>query len=147
MYALPEEATSNVQIDSLRLMITRLERRLRKHAGLALTPSKLSALATLQRHGIMRTGQLAEYEGIGKSTATRLASKLEELGLVERSVDESDARSWQVELTDFGHKLLVESSAEANQYLGRQLDGLTPGEAQRIFDAVPVLEKLLKVKA
>jgi DNA-binding MarR family transcriptional regulator len=143
----PTSAITDLEIDSLRLMITRLARRLRKHSDQPLTPTQQSALTTLQRHGILRTGRLAEIEGIGKSTATRLTSKLEELGLVARTVDETDARSWQVVLTPVGQQLLVETSAAANLYLGRQLEGLTPDEVQKLIDAVPVLEKLLNVKA
>jgi DNA-binding MarR family transcriptional regulator len=146
MQATSDHVTTELQIDSLRLMITRLARRLRKHAGPQLTPTLLSALTTLQRHGALRTGRLAELEGIGRSTATRLTSKLEAMGLVTRTVDESDARGWQVELTDVGHELLIKSGAEADQYLARQLDKLTPEEVQRIFDALPALEKILNCR-
>lgn len=147
MLASPNPPPTGDQIDSFRLMITRLARRLRRHSGQQLTPTQLSALTTLQRRGILRTGRLAELEGVGKSTATRLTSKLEGLGLVTRNTDEMDARCWQVELTDVGQKLLLESNAEENEYLSRRLGRLTPAEVQSLFDAVPVLEKLLSVKA
>lgn len=134
-------------IMSLRLTSLRLTRRLRKHAGIGLTPSQQSALTTLDRHGAMRVGQLAEREQIGKSSTTRLVAKLEKLGLAERTQDSADGRSWFVALTDRGADLLADSSERADAYLARQFAELSPGDQSRLLAALPVMERLLEVKA
>jgi DNA-binding MarR family transcriptional regulator len=60
--------------------IHRLSRRLRKHARLQLTASQMSALTTVERHGELRLGELGRLEQVGKSTMTRLVSKLADAG-------------------------------------------------------------------
>jgi DNA-binding MarR family transcriptional regulator len=137
---------SPANVAPLRLATLRLARRLRKHAGLGLTPSQQSALTTLERRGSMRVGQLAEREQVSKSTVTRLVARLEDLGLVTRTQDETDGRSWWVSLTDEGSELLANSSQRADEYLARQLAELTPDEQRRLLAALPVLERLLEVK-
>lgn len=140
-------AASVAQVAPLRLATVRMARRLRKHSGATLTPSQLSALSTLERRGPMRIGQLAEREQISKSSVTRLAGRLEALGLVERRPDTSDGRSWRVDLTGQGRELLATSSQRADAYLARQVAALTPDDQQRLLAALPALERLLEIKA
>lgn len=130
----------------MRRAVLRLHRRLRKHSNAGLTPSQLSALSTLERHGEMPIGRLAEREQITKSSVTRLAAKLEAMGLVRRELDANDSRSWRVDLTDDGRQLLAASSARADAYLARQIAALPADDQQRLLAAAPVLERLLAVK-
>src|SRR5215471_9250869 len=69
----------------LRVAIARLSRRLRRHVLAGLTPTQLSALATVERSGPLRLGDLAAAEGIAPSTLTRLVTALEERGYVDRT--------------------------------------------------------------
>jgi DNA-binding MarR family transcriptional regulator len=143
----PTGDAATTDTDTLRLAITRLARRLRRHSGADVTPTQMSALTTLERHGSMRMGRLAELEGITKSTATRLTAKLETLGLLARSPDDLDARSWQVELTAAGRSRLAAANAQASAYLARQVAALDPAEQRRLLAALPALEHLLTTKA
>jgi hypothetical protein len=61
----PRPATSDPAIDvaRLRVAIARLSRRLRRHELAGLTPTQLSALATVERAGPLRLGDLAAAEG------------------------------------------------------------------------------------
>src|SRR3954451_4600279 len=77
----------------LRVAITRLQRQLRQQSVGDLTLSQWSALVTVEMHGPMRIGDLAEREGVSAPTATRLVASLEERGLVAREVDTSDRPS------------------------------------------------------
>ena len=138
---------SPTEVAPLRLVTFRLARRLRKHAGTGLSLSQQSALTTLERRGPMRVGQLAEREQISKASVTRLVARLEELGLIERRQDQSDGRSWWVELTDRGSELLASSSRLADSYLAQQVAVLAPDDQRRLLDALPLLERLLDVKA
>lgn len=144
---MPAQATfSPAGVAPLRLVTVRLARRLRKHAGMGLTPSQQSALTILERRGPMRVGQLADREQISKSSVTRLVAKLEGMGLVERTQDAADGRSWWVALTDQGAELLATSSKRADAYLARQLAELPPDDQRRLLAALPVLERLLDVR-
>src|ERR1700740_3591348 len=73
-----------VDVPRLRVALARLARRLRKHELAGLTPTQLAALATVERSGPMRLGDLAAAEGIAPSTLTRLGARLEEAGYGQR---------------------------------------------------------------
>ncbi|HEY0889103.1 MAG TPA: MarR family transcriptional regulator [Nocardioides sp.] len=137
--SVPEAA----QVDALRLAVVRLERKLRKSAGsAAVTPSQYSALFSLDRHGPFRLGELARREQIGKSTVTRLVAGLLAKGLVERHVDDLDARSSIIAIAPAGRKLLHDIAEGSNDYLRGRLEGLAPDDLARLLDALGALEQL-----
>src|SRR5271166_6967780 len=96
------------QIDAtrLRVAIARLSRRLRRHELAGLTPTQLSALATVEQAGPMRLGDLAAAEGIAPSTLTRLVTALEDSGYVQRDPVPRDARASTLVITPEGHAIL-----------------------------------------
>src|SRR2546429_2148610 len=85
-----DEDAPAVDVTRLRVALARLARRLRKHELAGLTPTQLAALATVERSGPMRLGDLAAAEGIAPSTLTRLVTALEESGLVRRPAQPRD---------------------------------------------------------
>ena len=127
--------------------IHRLSRRMRKQAQLQLTASQMSALTTVERHGELRLGELTRLEQIGKSTMTRLVAKLVHAGYIERRVDPNDGRGFLVSLTDHGAAVLRTAASRQHAYLARQLEALGATDRHVLLAAVPVLEKLLAVKA
>ena len=131
------------QVDALRLAVIRLERKLRKSVGGGeVTPSQVSALFCLDRHGPFRIGELARREQIGKSTVTRLVATLETKGLIERSPDDLDARSSFVAITSRGRRILAALADGSNDYLRQRLEALGPADRTRILEAVDALTKL-----
>src|SRR5207245_1033934 len=90
----------------LRLGVTRLARKLRREADPAVTPTQLAALNTIERHGPLTAGSLAEHEQITKPTATRLIAALTEAGLITRQTDPIDARIAWIAMTVDGTRLL-----------------------------------------
>lgn len=136
-----------VPVARLRLCVARLARRVRQHAEPGITPSQLSALTTVARWGPLRLGALAERERISKATLTRLVARLEEAGYLERTPDPDDGRGAVVAVTDAGHRLLEVIAERADAYLDRQVAALSHDERAVLTDAVPVLERLLQVKA
>ena len=131
----------------LRLVLLRLARRIRQQAADGLTPSRMSALSTIQRHGPIRLGELGERERIGKSSVTRLAAGLEQAGHIRRVVDPADGRSSLIDLTAQGMDLLAQSNARADAFLARQVAALPAEDLEQIADTLPILERLLDVKA
>src|SRR6202042_3773575 len=95
-----------VDVTRLRVAIARLSRRLRRHEVAGLTPTQLAALATVERAGPMRLGDLAAAEGVAPSTLTRIVSVLEDLGYVRRDADPRDARASTLMVTPRGHETL-----------------------------------------
>src|ERR1700746_3254372 len=89
---------------ALRISVSRLARRLRAERaahGLPalseLSDTQLGALATLERHGAMTPGELADHEKVQPPSMTRVISVLADLQLVRREPHPSDRR--QVVLT------------------------------------------------
>ena len=90
----------------LRLSATRLARRLRQQTDTGLTPTQLSALAAVDRHGPLTLGDLAQHERIAPPTVTKVVAKLEADGYLTRQADPDDRRSTLVATTRSGRKLL-----------------------------------------
>jgi DNA-binding MarR family transcriptional regulator len=130
-------------VDALRLAVIRLERKLRKSASVGdVTPSQLSALFALGRHGPFRVGELARREQVGNSTVTRLVATLEAKGLLERTIDEDDARSSIIAITPRGRSLLDALAEGSNDYLRSRLETLGDADRGLIAGAVGALTRL-----
>ena len=131
-----------VDVTRLRVALARLSRRLRRHELAGLTPTQLAALATVERSGPMRLGDLAAAEGIAPSTLTRLVTALEESGYVRRYADPSDARASTLAITPRGQEALERIRTESTLVLTASLRLLTPAQRAALADALPVLEQL-----
>lgn len=127
---------------SLRLSATRLARRLRQESAAGLTPTQLSALASIQNEGSLTLGALAEIERVAPPTVTRVVSKLDTDGLVHRAPDPDDGRIWRVSTTPEGDALLAELRKRKNAWLAGRLNELNSSQRARLADALDVLDLL-----
>ena len=128
----------------LRLVLVRLVRALRHQGSTALTPSQLSALATLEEVGPLRISALAALESVGAPVATRVVASLEELHLLERTDDPEDKRACLVKLSDLGRQTLTTVWGERTVGLSSRMDRLSPSERSRLEAALPALEKIAR---
>jgi DNA-binding MarR family transcriptional regulator len=128
----------------LRLAIARSARRMRQEAGTDLSPSLTSALATIERHGPLTPSELAELERVQRPSATRIVSRLETEGLVNRAADPADGRSSLVSASARGRALLRRLRTRKNAYLARRLRGLPDRDLETLREAADVLERLLE---
>jgi DNA-binding MarR family transcriptional regulator len=131
-------------VESLRLAVGRLARRLRQQNEGEITASQFSALSSISHYGPVTLGKLASVERLRPPTVTRMVSFLEESGLVLRRPDAEDRRICRVELTDFGRDLLERSRSRKDAYLATRLATLAPQELDVLRDATAVLERLLE---
>jgi DNA-binding MarR family transcriptional regulator len=129
----------------LRVAIARLSRRLRRHELAGLTPTQLSALATVERAGPLRLGDLAAAEGIAPSTLTRLVTALEERGYVDRCPVPGDARASTLSIAPAGHAVLERIRQESTTALADSLRTLTSEQRAALAAALPALEQLADV--
>jgi DNA-binding MarR family transcriptional regulator len=135
-------AAPDIDVARLRAAILRLSRHLRKHDLADLTPTQVSALATVARDGPMRLGDLAAAERIAPSTLTRLVSALEERGYLERAVVPGDARAWLVSVTEPGTAVLDRIRQETTSLLTENLLMLPRHQLEALAAALPALEHL-----
>ncbi len=131
-----------IDVTRLRAALARLSRRLRRHELAGLTPTQLAALATVERAGPLRLGDLAAAEGIAPSTLTRIVAVLEDLGYVRRDADPRDARASTLAITPKGHETLDQLREEGNHLLTEWLALLNPAQRAALADALPALEAL-----
>jgi DNA-binding MarR family transcriptional regulator len=129
--------------EELRLSVTRLARRLRKEVETGLSPSQLSALATVERHAPITLGALADRERVAPPTVTRVVTKLEEQGLLTRKADADDRRVTRVALTAKGRTLIASSRRRKTEWLSARLANLPADERNRLANALDVLDHLL----
>src|SRR3954467_4911240 len=101
----------------LRISATRLARRLRQEAQTGLSPSQLSALTAVERHGPVTLGDLAGHGGVAPPPITRVVAKLEEADLVLRQRDPDDRRITRAVITTKGRNLLGASRRRKTEWL------------------------------
>lgn len=95
--------------DRLHSASIRLLRRVRSaDRASGLTPQRLSALSVVVFAGPVTLGDLAGAEQVSAPTITRLVQGLEDLGLVRRKRDPEDGRSYLLEATADGRRVLEE---------------------------------------
>jgi DNA-binding MarR family transcriptional regulator len=127
----------------LRLAVGRLHRRVRLATN-DVPPLQLSALATLDRSGVLRSGELAQREAVTAPTMTRVLASLAERGLVLRTPDPSDARSVLVRLSEEGAQTLHRIRSQRTALLGARLARLQPQQLDALRAALPALEALVE---
>jgi DNA-binding MarR family transcriptional regulator len=128
----------------IRLVVTRLARRLRQQGETAASPTQLAVLATVERDGPLTLGELAAVERVQPPTITAAVGRLEDRGLVQRRTDPVDRRVALVEVTRQGRRLLDESRSRKTAYLERRLAALNPDERGTLERAAMILERILE---
>ncbi len=126
----------------LRMAVARLARRLRQEAAEGLTPSQLTALATVERLGTPRLCDVAAAERISAPTLTKVAASLEHAGLLRRDPDPDDRRSARLAATPAGRAVLRKVRSQRTAYLEQRLATLSPAEVDALRAALPVLQRL-----
>ena len=133
---------------ALRISVSRLARRLRVErlmpelAEPALSDTQLAALATLERHGAMSPGDLAEHEKVQPPSMTRVIAALVDWGLVTRAPHPTDRRQVILTVTPDGRSLVQKVRRRKEAWLARRLAELSPQERAILREAAPILEKL-----
>ena len=127
----------------LRAAIARLGRRLRPtQAGSGLTPTQVSVLFTLVRHGPLPLAALAERETLHPTMLSRALGGLCEAGLAARTTDPGDRRVALATATAAGRRIRERIHRERSEALATQLAELAPAERRAIVEALPALEAL-----
>jgi DNA-binding MarR family transcriptional regulator len=124
----------DLEIEAAVQRINWIFRRIRRRMDETLGDHHLSyeewgLLGHLKRPGPPYTstpGKLAEMQGLSSGAMTNRLDRLEEAGLIRRRPDQNDRRSFQVELTDRGHEVwldTVHAQAAKEAAIGAALNG------------------------
>jgi DNA-binding MarR family transcriptional regulator len=134
-------------VESLRLAVGRLARRLRQQNEGEITASQFFALSSIAHYGPITLGKLASVERLRPPSVTRMVAFLEESGLVRRHPDPDDRRFSRVEVTDLGRDLIERSRTRKDAFLATRLATLSANELAVLREATPVLERLLEERS
>src|SRR4051794_16234869 len=139
------DSRSRDSASRLRLAIVRTARRLRQEAAegaTELTPTAVSALATIERHGPLTPSELAGIERVKRPTATRTLRVLEDGGLISRAPDPGDGRSCLVSVNAAGRERLRRLRSRKNAYLARRMRNLSAEEIETLERAAEILDRM-----
>ena len=145
---LPQHRSDVGLATALRISVSRLARRLRVErlvpelAEPALSDTQLAALATLERHGAMTPGELAEHEKVQPPSMTRVIAALVEWQLVMRAPHPSDRRQVVLTVTAGGRDLVNKVRRRREAWLARKLAELSPQERATLRAAARIRENL-----
>jgi DNA-binding MarR family transcriptional regulator len=89
-------------------------------------------LVALRDEGPMRTGELARYFRLDKSTVSRHIARLEAAGLVETTPDPNDRRCAQLHTTPLGSRRVDEIRAARRAPLRQVLDGWSDADRDQL---------------
>jgi DNA-binding MarR family transcriptional regulator len=89
-------------------------------------------LVALRDEGPMRTGELARYFRLDKSTVSRHIARLEAAGLVETRPDPHDRRCAQLHTTAVGDRRVDEIRAARRAPLRQVLDGWSEADRDQL---------------
>lgn len=138
-----EPAITDAQLATrLRLAVSRLHRRIRL-ASNDIPPLQLSSLVSIEVHGPLRLGELAQREAVTAPTMTRVLAALDERGFIVRTPDPDDARSTRVTLSKDGSKALTEVRNRRTALLDARLARLSVEQRAALATALPALEALI----
>ena len=126
----------------LRVNVTRLARLLRRLGDTGLSPSQISALTSVERHGPLTLGALADHERVAPPSVTKVVAKLEELGLVDRTGVAADRRIARVTITPAGAALLADVRQRKDVWLATRLGALDDDQRARLAAALDVIDAL-----
>jgi len=136
------EAQSGLGADLL-AVVARLNRLATQRIQMPLPAAQARLLATIEAHGEARIGDLAAVDHCSQPTMTTQVRRLEEAGLVSRTVDPGDARAVRIQITPDGRRTLNAVRADRAAAIEPQLAQLAPGERRVLTEAVDVLHQLL----
>jgi DNA-binding MarR family transcriptional regulator len=120
------EESLHLTATDLRMATFRLARRLRcARAADSMSDAQLAVLATLRMRGRRTISALAEHERVTAPSMTSTVDGLEKQGFVVRTPDEDDRRRVQVDITEAGTEIVVETIRRRDELLAdmlRELD-------------------------
>lgn len=126
----------------LRLAVGRLHRRIRLATN-DIPPLQLSSLVSIEMHGPLRLGELAQREAVTAPTMTRVLAALDERGFIVRTPDPDDARSTRVSMSPAGSAALASVRNQRTALLDARLARLSEADRAALAAALPALEALI----
>ncbi|MBF4608917.1 MarR family winged helix-turn-helix transcriptional regulator [Curtobacterium sp. VKM Ac-1393] len=121
--------------------VGRINRRARTDSA-SLGYGIVSALATIQREGPLRPGDLSRIEVVTKPTMTRILTELEQRGFIAREADPRDGRAFMVSATDEGIEAVERARSDRTGIVAELIAELDESDVRAIAGALSALERV-----
>src|ERR1700743_2449356 len=125
-------------------VVARLNRYATQRIQMQLPAAQARLLSTIDAHGEARICDLAAVDHCSQPTMTTQVRRLEDAGLVTRTVDPGDARAVRIRITAEGLHTLNRVRADRASAIEPQLARLNDADRQILGDAVTVLRRVLE---
>lgn len=96
----------------------------------------IRALLLLEAGNVRTPGSLAESLGVGRTTVSGILDRLEAAGLLTRSIDPADKRSFLLQLTAQGRELVRQLEDMRKNQLARALETMEPAVLQALHSGL-----------
>jgi DNA-binding MarR family transcriptional regulator len=137
------EAGAGLGADLL-AVVARLNRYATQRIQMQLPAAQARLLSTIDAQGEARICDLAAVDHCSQPTMTTQVRRLEDAGLVTRTVDPCDARAVRIRITAEGMRTLNRVRADRAAAIEPQLAKLDSADRKTLTDAVAVLRRVLE---
>ncbi|MBV8929535.1 MAG: MarR family transcriptional regulator [Mycobacteriaceae bacterium] len=124
-------------------VVARLNRLATQRIRMPLPWAQARLLSTIEDQGAARISDLASLDHCSQPTMTMQVRRLEDAGLVTRTVDPDDARAVLIRITPRGVRALAEVRAERGAVIDPDLEQLEPQERETLAAAVRIMRRLV----
>lgn len=124
-------------------VVSRINRLATQRIRLPLPVAQARLLSTIQDRGSARISDLAVLDHCSQPTMTTQVRRLEEAGLVSRTVDPDDGRAVRISITPEGVRTLAQVRADRAAAIDPYIDRLSDTDRAVLADAVRVMRQLL----
>jgi len=131
------------QASDFRMATFRLARRLRSQRAVdSMSDGQFAVLAALNVHGPHTLGELAERERVSAPSMNRTVNCLEELGYLTRTPDDADRRKVNIDLTDGGREVVLETVRRRDSWLEQAFGELTAADRATLAKAAAIMREV-----
>ena len=136
-------ATETTLASDLLAVVTRINRLANQRVRLPLPFAQARLLSTIEAEGRARISDLAALDHCSQPTMTTQVRRLEDAGLVSRTVDPDDARAVLISITPHGVATLEQVRADRGNAIDPFLEELDSSDRDTLAAAVQIMRGLL----
>lgn len=136
-------ATETTLASDLLAVVARINRLANQRVRLPLPFAQARLLSTIEAEGRARISDLAALDHCSQPTMTTQVRRLEDAGLVSRTVDPDDARAVLISITPQGIATLAQVRADRGNAIDPFLEELDSSDRDTLAAAVEIMRGLL----
>jgi DNA-binding MarR family transcriptional regulator len=134
---------------SLRSVIAALHKGLRKQSdsGNTYSMTEMETIGHLIRNPALMPTELAALTRVKTQSMSQILKKMEEQGVIKRTLSKEDKRKVYISLSASGKKMVEKIRYDKDEWLKNMIEqSLTDKEKELLIKVLPVLNKLVETK-